>query len=158
MKVFERVVILIFIIGIILKAFSLIGGDTLVFVSLFTLSVFYFIFSIVILNKMDFKQIFQRQSYDNISSLRALYSMFCSVAFYSFLTGLMFRTFNWENATLTFWLGVLLLSVCLIISLIKYMQYHSTFYKLILLRIGVFVVFLLLYLLIHLTVGWAPSN
>lgn len=156
MKNVEKVLVIIFLIGIIFKAFSIVGGNILVFLSLFSLSIFYFFFTFPLLNNLNFNQVFKKKSYDTITSLRTLYSIFCSFAFYSFIIGMLFRIFNWENAVLIFWFGVVFLAICFTISLVKYFQNHSIFYKSVLMRIALFIIFYILYFLIDLYVGWAP--
>jgi hypothetical protein len=155
MRNLEKVLIVCFFIGVLLKALSLVGGNILVFLSLFSLSIFYLLFTFALFNNLTFKQMLKKESYENITALRTIYSILCSFAFYSFIIGLFLKTFNREGEVPFFWSGTIFIVFCLIITLIKYFQNHSTIYKIALIRMGLFALFFILYLFIRFTVGWA---
>jgi hypothetical protein len=154
MKNVEKVLAALLLISMILKIFSIPGGDFLVCISLIFSSAFYFFFTFPLLNNLTVRQLFYRESFEVITSLHALYSLFCSFAFYSFSMGLCFYIFNWPNRLLLFWFGIVLFVICLIISTVKYINSRSIFYKAILIRIIIFAFFFGLYLAINFTKGW----
>jgi hypothetical protein len=135
MKKLEITFILIFLMGMIFRILSIVGSNTLIFFSLAPLSLFYFFFSFAFLNRIKLKQILKNESYSNTSHLRLVFTIVLGFCFSSFTLGILYKLLYWVSAQLVFITGIILLTICLIISIIKFKQNHLIFYKIILIRI-----------------------
>jgi hypothetical protein len=155
MKTFEKVLVIIIIIGLILNIFSVPGSKILVDFPILILSLFYIFFSFALLNDISLSKILKKRSYNNINTLRIIFSIFSGWAFSCFLLGFLSELFSWKDSSLLFWTGLVYIMICLIICLIKYFKAHSIFYKSIIIRIIIYCCF---YVFIFLLAKPAASN
>jgi hypothetical protein len=154
MKILEKILIITYIIGLLLKIFFIPGAIALIFISIYTLKIFYLLFSFFLINDINFRQIFKSKSYEKTNFLRNVFSIFCNLSFFMFIHGLSLIIFNLPFKMNIMYLGSLMLCITLIINLYKYFQINSIFYKNILIRTGVLIMLYFLYLLIYSFIGW----
>jgi hypothetical protein len=148
MKIIERILISMVALGCILQFFSLPLENFIVFISLVTSAVFYFIFSFALFNDLKINQIFKKKSYYGINAHHAIYTVYCGFVFSAILFGLTYSILHYEQSILMFYFGVLFLFLLLVFTVIKYFQRRTQFYKAILIRVIIFIVLFGLHLLI----------
>ena len=135
MKKFETIILSIIVIGMIFNYLNIVGSGTILFFTLFLLAIIYLLFPFVIINDIPIKKAFDNESYLDIPALRLVFSIYCGVVFSSYLFGLMYNVFHWENADTLFFTSISLLILCFTVSIIKYIKNREQFYKNLLIRI-----------------------
>ena len=140
MKVIEKVLIVMVVVGYILQFFSLPLENFTIFISLISSAFFYFLFSFALFEHIGFGQIFKKEAYDSIKSYHAIYTVYCGFALSVLLLGLMSSILHYEKSAIMLYLGVCLLGMVLIFTAIKFFQRRTTFYKAILVRAVIFAI------------------
>jgi hypothetical protein len=129
MKKTEIVLIGIFIIGFILMLFGISGQGILMVLGLGILALYYTFFGFALLNDIRLKNIFKKESYKDISTLRILGSIAAGFCIAISLNGVLFKIMFWPGSYILQINGILFLIVITIIGLIKYSKDKSPFYS-----------------------------
>lgn len=113
-------------------------SGVLIFISLLTLSLFYFCLSFALFNGIRFRHIFKKDSYKGISAMRILGAIFAGHALSLIIIGLLFRFQSYPLATTSLVVGLIELGLVLIVGLIRYSKTKSDYYTKIFKRIAVY--------------------
>ena len=108
MKNFERIFVGIAVVSLVMKFFLVTGGNILFALSLASLISLYFFFGFAYFNNLMLNQIFKKESYSNISSVKLFTVIFSGIAMAVSLTGMMFYLLHWAGQTLILYLGILI--------------------------------------------------
>jgi hypothetical protein len=114
------------------------GGLLLLFLSLTSLSVFYFFSGIGLFNGIGFRQIFTKSAYKGKSVMRVVGAILVGYALAITILGILFTYKSWQGGTTHLRVGLFLLLIALIIGGVKYAKNKSTYYSQIFRRIGIY--------------------
>ncbi len=147
MKIIEKILLTISILGLCLRLFSVEGGVFLSTLSFMLLSLFYLFFGFLLFNEIPWRGIFKNNSYKAIKWKRLLWSVTVGLVFAIVVPGVLFALNKWMGAPIILSGGLILLSPVFIINLILYICKSSKFYSSILIRSGILLTtgFILLY-------------
>lgn len=106
MRILEKILLCFLFLGVFFKVMHYPGASVLLVLSLGSLSMLYFGFSFLLLNKIRTRNAFKVASYNNVSGLRLLGSVFLGLLFSQALIGLLFRIQLYPGAS------VMLLTAC----------------------------------------------
>lgn len=134
MKILEKVLVLLCIVGVVLKTFSIDGGAILSAVSFLMLSFFYLFLSFLFFNGIPLMSMFTKIAYKTTNGKKIIWSIFIGYAFTTILMGLLFVLMQWEGAKFMFTNGFLLVIVIALLSIVGYLIYRSRFQFQILIR------------------------
>ena len=141
MRNFEKIILGLAILSLILKFFLLSGGGILCVLSLSTLSVFYFYLGFAYFNDLKFKEIFKSSSYNNISRKRIIGGLGAGITLAILMIGLLFKFMHWRGQSMDFVLGLILAIIIILTIIIKTKGQFDSYYKMIvkrLISIGLF--------------------
>lgn len=136
MKLTEKILWGLCILGLILNVSLVPGGAILTVFSFALLSCFYFYFGFAFLNGIRLRHTFKKSSWKGISTLRILSAIFSGFAISSSLIGLLYYFLFWPGAKVMLLSGLFFMGITLIVGSIK--NNKTIFYKRILTRIIVF--------------------
>ncbi len=128
MKKAEIILGAISIISLILNLFLVPGTEEIyVFSSLF-LSAFYLYFSFALFNGVKYRQLMKKIAYKGIGIMRVLSAVTTSSAISMIILGVLFNYQIWSGGNELAFLGIVILSLILVISVIKYFTSKAAFY------------------------------
>ena len=136
MKKTERVLVALSAISTALHVAAISGGSQLSFLSLTTLSLFYYAFSFALLNGIGFRGLFRKVSYKGISAMRIIGAVCAGMTISTLAIALLFAILNYEGASNMLLSGLVPAVIILLISIIKYMKNKHVFYKGVILRVS----------------------
>lgn len=145
MKIFEIILSVIFLIGLLFKMMHWPGGSAIIVFSLTILTYYYFIFSFVIFNSIKLKRIFKKDSYESIGSFKIIMSILLGWSLSILVSGMMYKLQNWKNQIDLLLLGLAHSIIILTIYLIFYKNKDKRFWMVVFMRyviiiaIGLFV-------------------
>ena len=93
-----------------------------------TLAFLYYPFGFALFNRIGFRQIFKKKSYEGLSALRIFGSIGAGMAFSAICMGILFKIQRWAGANLMLIDGLVPTFIILIIALIKYFKTKGKFY------------------------------
>lgn len=135
MKITEKILLALALIGITFSFIPFPGGSVLTVLSLSVLSLLYFYFSFALLHNIKFRNIFKKSSYAGISTIRIVGSVASGMVISTLTIGLLFELMMWPGASAMMIIGVVPALIIIVISFIKYLSGKSDFYKSVLVRI-----------------------
>jgi hypothetical protein len=124
--------------GLGIDLFLIPGGHLLLFLSLTSLSVFYFFSGFVLFNGIGFRQIFTKSAYKGKSMMRVVGAILVGYALAITLIGILFAYKSWAGGTTHLRVGLFLLLIALTIGVVKYARNKSAYYSQIFRRIGIY--------------------
>lgn len=136
MRNFERILLGIALLSLILKFFLITGGGILCVLSFSVLSGFYFYLGFAYFNDLKMSQIFKSSSYKMISNKRLIGGICSGLALSILLIGFMFKLMQWPGQTMNLILGLLCTFVILAIIVITTKGKIDLYYKRILIRLA----------------------
>lgn len=130
MKRFEKVLVILTMILLLLDISMKINGvDLMLFVLLTLLSIFYFVLGFFLINNIELKDLFKKSSYSNISVLRMLGSFFGAAHGLSTVAmGILFIIMHYEGGINLLVIGLVTCAIVVVVSLIRYLARHDKFY------------------------------
>ena len=137
MKKLEIILGLIAAIAFIMSLFFVPGSSLLILLSLGSLSILYYAFSLFLFNKIDLSQIGNRNIYKGISKLRIIGSIAVGIVLSTTCAGIMFKLIHYPGATIILNIGLITNLVLFIVILIKLLRINEKYYIRILKRIMV---------------------
>ena len=137
MKKFEITIAVIALIALGLKLLQIPGAGLLITVSLMTYNVAYSFLGFVILNKIRIIDILKKDSYNEISHLRIVGSVYLGWALGITIYGVLFKIMLWKGADTMLLTGISSLLVFAIVAIVKYVKTRSQFYVGVLTRIAI---------------------
>lgn len=135
MKKTELIIGITSIIALVTNYLLVLGGNIFTVLSLSSLSMLYFSLSFVLFNNIQFRSVFKRSSYKDISTARVIGSIATGFALSLTTIGILFKFQFLAGATLTLIEGLIGISIALIISTIKYFTTKDLFYVRVLKRL-----------------------
>ncbi len=137
MKKFEKIILILIVIALIMK-FSLIpGGSVLVGISLTILSIIYYLLGFAFFNGIRLRHVFKKQSYKGISALRVIGGIGTGMGLSTIIIGIQFKLLHVAGADMMLKVGLGTTIVILFIAFIKFLKAKDEFYKLIFSRIAI---------------------
>ncbi len=127
-----------FIIGFLIYFMDYPFGAIITILSLSGLSCLYFYFGFALFNKISFRRIFKKESYQSISTWRIIGSIATGISISIVLLGILYRIFRWPFGNEMLIIGVNFLNVVFIIGFIKIIKGKQPFYKRLLTRVVTF--------------------
>ena len=128
MKKAEIILGAISIISLILNLFLVAITNRIFVLSSVILAAFYMYFSFALFNGVKYSQLMKRIAYQGISKMRILTAVITGLAISMVIIGLLFNYQFWPGGDEQAFFGVIILSLVLVVSLIKYVTSKSTFY------------------------------
>lgn len=145
MKVTEKILVVLCIIGAFLKINSVEGGLILSVVFFCLLAFLYLFFGFLFFNEIPLKSVFRKSAYGNTNWKKIIWSIFVGYSISTTIIGILFVLANWNGAGIMFISGFSVALFVFLISFILYLISRSKFQLRILFRIGIL---LLLYVFI----------
>ncbi len=129
-----------FIIGFLIYLLEYPFGAIITIFSLLGLSCLYFYFGFALFNKIPFRRIFKKESYQSISIWRIIGAIVTGFSISIVIVGVLFKIFRWPFANQLLIIGSFFLIITFIVSLIKHIKHKnaSAFYKSVVLRVVFF--------------------
>jgi hypothetical protein len=137
MKKTETILILISLVAIILRLFSIEGGVMLSTFSFGILSLFYLFFGFLIFNNIPIKSVFRKNAYGDLNWKRLLWSVVTGIFLFIAIIGFLFKLNKWEGASMMLIIGIITLLPIVAISLIRYIPKPSMFHSGVFIRSGI---------------------
>lgn len=137
MKRIEKILGLTALIAVILKLLLIPGGGALLTLSLAPLAIYYYL-SFAILNDIQLKDIFKKESYNGITPLKMIGVIVFGLTLSAITIGALFYLQFWPGAFIQLQAGFVFLLIIFIVSLIRYNKNKSGFYKRIFIRAIIF--------------------
>lgn len=134
MKITEKILILLFIIGIILKIAAIKAGGMLCFYSGAGLFFMYFIFGFAFFNGIRFRNIFKKSSYAGIKPIYIFVAVLAGLGLGIGEAGIVFKTQIWKGADMLCETGFIFSLVVTVVSASNLRSNNAAFYKRILYR------------------------
>jgi hypothetical protein len=128
MKKAEFVIATLSIIALGMNLLFIPGSGALTVLTLLILSTLYFYFGFALFNNIRLRQIFKKDSYRDISSLRILGAVGAGLALSSATNGIMFKFQSWPGADFILGAGLVGLFIVTTIGIIKYSKNKSDYY------------------------------
>lgn len=141
MKRIEWILLVITLIGVVFIFAFIPGGNILFSFSLLLLSIIYYCLGFAIFNNINLKVVFKKASYSGLSQLRIVGSVLAGMSFSTLIIGMVFKMLNWPGSRIAMLLGLSAMLVLLVISAIKFISKKENFYKNMIVRTSVFIVF-----------------
>ena len=135
MKNFERIFIGIALLSLVLKFFLITGGGILCFLSLITLSGFYFYLGFAFFNDLRINQIFKKESYLDIPRNRIFGGIISGISLSILLMGLLFKLMHWPGQAIYLYSGIISAFIAFTILMVSHGAIVNPFIKKILLRL-----------------------
>lgn len=128
MKAIERVLVIIFLLLLVVKLLYENVVDSILFIILSSLTIYYYCLGFFLLNRISFDQIFKRSSYEHISTLRIIGSIGASMFLSSLVFGILFKLMEYKASVNLMVIGLISVALVIIISLVKYQLGKDRFY------------------------------
>jgi len=134
----EKIILILAFIGLIIKFTLLPMSSTLFALSVSFLSLLYWPMGFALLNRIGFRQIFKKDSYQGLSSLRIIGSIGTGMALSALCLGILFKLLNFPGGNSILIIGLVTVFTAVIPVLIKLMKTKEEFYAGLMKRIVVF--------------------
>ncbi len=137
MRMAEKIFVVFFVMGLVLKLLHLEGAGLLIGLSITLLAILYFFLGLLLFNGISFRQVFKGKAFKGISTIRILGSIGAGILLALSILGVMFSILHLEGAgfMLTFGLtSTLIVSLILIFKSVT--QGSSIFYINMIIRSG----------------------
>lgn len=138
MKLTEKILGLLALIGIILIIATIPGGNTLTILGLGILSMIYCYFGFAFFNGIRARDIFKKSSYAGIKALRIIGAIAAGFALSTIVVGILFKIMMWPGASIMLLTGFMPLLILTLIAVIKYSGNKDVYYKRIFVRTVIF--------------------
>ena len=114
------------------------ASGVLTVLSFSSLSVIYMYFGFALFNNIQFRKIFKKETYKEISTKRIIGAVGAGLALSVSAIGILFKFQSWPGASANLIMGIVTLSIVAIISLTKMKKSADNYYSNILKRIVIF--------------------
>lgn len=138
MKLTEKIVGVLMLLGILMKLLYLPGGDILIVVSFTLQATIYFYLGFAFFNGIRLRKIFKKESFEGIKSGRMIGAILFGMALSTAVIGLMFFILSLPGSDLMINVAAIWIGVALVVSLIRYLVNKSSFFKRVFIRIAIY--------------------
>lgn len=135
MKFFEKVCIVMLLIGVALKLLHIAGAGILITVSALALSAVYLIFGFAFFNNVPVKKMFKKTAYSGVSAVKIIYAIFAGWTLAIIVYGVVFGMHNWPGTEIMLLNGIFMSLLLFIVSLVAQLIKRSTQHYMILTRV-----------------------
>lgn len=135
MKTIERILWILFLIGIIFNLALIPGGSILTVLIGGLLAMIYPLIGFFVINDLRINQLLKGGGLKNIKPLHVIGAIFTGMSMSLFLIGLMFKLMMWPGASAMVFLGVLSSLIIIVISGVKYALSKSVYYTRVFIRL-----------------------
>ena len=139
MKLAEKIIIVLALVGTLFKLFLVSGGGLIVVVSYTALSTLYFYFGFALFNNIRLRHVFKKESYVGVSSGRIIGGIAMGISFSICLIGMLFKVQYWPGEGVMLMAGMFTGVLVLIPSIFKFLKNREEYYKKALVRGSVLV-------------------
>ncbi len=138
MKLTEKIVGVLMLLGILMKLLSLIGQDIVIVVSFTLQATIYFYLGFALFNGIRLRKILKKESFEGIKSGRMIGAILFGMALSTTVIGLMFFILSLPGSGIMINVGAFGIGIALVVALIRYLVNKSKFYKGIFIRIAIY--------------------
>jgi hypothetical protein len=138
MKLTEKILTGLWILGLIFKFALLPGGSVIFLLGIQLLSILYFIFSFLLFNNIRFRSMFKGESYAHTNTMRIIGAVCSGLCLSVLLTGILFKFLLWPGAMPMLIVGLVPSGIILVIAFVKYLTTKNRYYAGVLVRVGVY--------------------
>jgi len=137
MKLFELIMAVLILVALAMKLSLFEGGGFLSTIFLLIMANFYFLFSFLLFNNIELKNIFKKSAYQNTTPKRIIFSIAVGIILSILLNTLLFKVQHWEGGKLMFTFSIFFSVIFVALSAIYYIKKQDKFFENILLRLVV---------------------
>jgi hypothetical protein len=137
MKQTEKILGLLAILALVLKFMLVPGSSILAVLSLSLLALLYQFLSFAFFNNIRLRNIFKKESYRGLTSLRIIGTIVLGFSLAIAVLGILFKFQSYPGASMMLIEGLSALVLCLVVTLIRYSNNKSSNYKRIFSRIAI---------------------
>ena len=142
----EKILGIIFLVGLIFKLTFITGASLLLTVSLLALACLYYPLGFAFFNQIGFRKILKKDSYKGLSKLRIIGAIVAGMSLSPICVGILYKIQNWTGANINLEIGLISTLIVLAIALFKYFKSKGEFYIRIFKRIAIIGSFGLIFL------------
>tara|TARA_B110000908_G_scaffold93488_1_gene110747 strand:+ start:2487 stop:3068 length:582 start_codon:yes stop_codon:yes gene_type:complete len=124
-------------IAIISKFLNIPKSNMAILISILLLSLIYVIFSFALLNEIRFREIFKKESYQNVSGKKIIGAIAIGVGFSIVLLGILFKLLIWTGGQYMLQTGITFLGVITFVFVIYYLIKKTANLRKTFIRIGI---------------------
>ena len=132
---FEKILGPIIILGLIMKLYHIIGGNTIIILGFGILAIFYNFFSFALFNGIKFRDIFKNKSYGALSTMRIIGAVLTGFTLSVTSLGILFKLMFYPVAKLMLFESLISIIIILILLIVKLIMTKASYYRNILKRI-----------------------
>lgn len=146
MKKTEKILGIIFLLALILKAFNIPGNSMLIGLSVLLLGGLYFYLGFALFNDIPIKKIFKKESYSNKSKWRIIGTIGIGMMLSTMMVGYLYKLLHYPGSKGMLIIGLIGILIGLSIMVVKNIQGKNDFYKNMIVRTAIIGMFGLLLL------------
>jgi archaellum biogenesis protein FlaJ (TadC family) len=135
----ELILVGIFAVSFILNLFNVSGAVIVMLLTGSILAMAYFYLSVVMFNKIPYRQVLKRDAYKGISKLRLLGSAAVGIALSVLVIGVLFVIMYWPGGSSMLLLGIVASVILMGVALYKYFTKRDFFYPALIRRLTVWI-------------------
>ena len=135
MKRFEKLLIILAIVGYVLKMLLIPGGSMLFYYCSIILWWLYFLLGFAFFNGIRLKALFKKESYTGIPMLHILGAVFTGLALSVGVLGILFKLMTWPGAGINLFVGMIVCLAIIIIIAIRRKDKYKLYYNRMLIRL-----------------------
>lgn len=133
----EKILGLTFLAGLVMKFMLVPGAGIIITLSLLSIAIMYYFLGFALFNEIPGRAIFKKESYKGTSVLRIIGAIGAGMGISMICNGILFKLQDWPSALSSLEYGLILTSIVLVISIVKFFKTRSNFYVMIFKRIAV---------------------
>lgn len=135
MKLTEKLIGVLSVILIVVQLINYISSlNTIIILCLLLLSSLYFGISFALLNNIRLRNVFKKESYKGISTVRIIGTIGAGIALSFIVIGILFKFYSWPFRNQHLIIGLSLLAIIAIPAIIKFITTNGLFYRNLLIR------------------------
>jgi hypothetical protein len=131
---FEKIILALVCIALILTLQLIEGGAFLLFITALLLSLLYFPFGFLLIHRIGLKKMFKSETYQAIKSGHIIIAVVAGISFSMMWIGILFKMLRYEGSEFMLISGLIPCLIILVFAFIKYNQTKTALYKNMLLR------------------------
>ncbi len=135
----EKILFGLFIFGLVLKEFDMTGADLLLLFSAAIASTFYYVMGFFLINDINLKDIFKRETTQNLKPLFILGPIIAGWDFSLIILGILFKILLFPGADILLFSGLILLTILTIASHFWVKKKYPEIFKRFFFRASIFV-------------------
>lgn len=118
MRKLELVFASLSFIGLLLRLFNIPGYEILLSVALLCLGIIYFYFGLILMNNIQYRNMFRRTTYEELSKIQIGFSIGTGIVLAGMTLGILFHTMDWEGAGTVMQTSIIMAMILIAASII----------------------------------------